>query len=156
MSRRALSLAACLTLSLSACGHDTPGPAIVDQDTALEYGGYASGWTDCWQSFTAGRSGFLTAVRVWAFLPPDVALTLYEGEGISGGALAATTSLVDLGADRWEAALPGVPLTAGWTYTIRLTAASDLNWIVGTNDYAGGLNNVYGGEADFGVTTYVR
>ena len=163
---RTLSLAAWLTLSLSACHHDGAGPApdpapqdpaaSVDQDTALEYSGYASGWTDCWQSFTAGRTGSLTAVRVWASLPSDVTLTLYEGEGTSGRALGATTSLVDQGGDRWEAALPGIPLTAGRTYTVRLTSASNLDWIVGTYGYAGGVNNVYGAEADFGLTTYVR
>ena len=159
---RTLPLAACLTLSLSACHHDdsgdppAPGPASVVQDTALEYGGYASGWTDCWQSFTAGRTGSLTAVRVWAALPSDATLTLYEGEGTSGRVLGATTSLVGQVGDRWEAALPDVPVTAGRTYTVRLTSASDLDWIVGTYGYAGGVNNVYGAEADFGLTTYVR
>ena len=158
MSLRTLLLAAWLTLSLSACQHDGPRPASVDvdQDTALEYGGYASGWSDCWQSFTAGRTGSLTAVRVWAFLPSNVTLTLYEGEGTSGRALGTTTTLVDQGGDRWEAALPDIPLTAGRTYTVRLTAASDLDWIIGTYDYAGGINDVYGDDADFGLTTYVR
>ncbi len=156
MSWRTLSLTAWLTLSLSACQQDGPGPASVDQDTALEYAGYASGWADCWQSFTGGRTGSLTAVRVWAFLPSSVTLTLYEGEGTSGRALGTTTSLVDQGGDLWEAALPDIPLTAGQTYTVRLTAASDLDWIVGTYSYAGGVNNVYGAEADFGLTTYVR
>lgn len=158
MSSRTLPLAVWLTLSLSlsACQHDDPGPASADQDTALEYLGYASGWTDCWQSFTAGRTGSLAAVQVWAFLPPDVTLTLYEGEGTAGRALATTTPLVDQGADRWEAALPDIPSMAGRTYTVRLTATSELRWIVGTYDYAGGVNNVYGAGADFGLTTYVR
>ncbi len=156
MSRRMLPLAASLALSLSACQHDGPGPGSVDQDTALQYEGYASGWTDCWQSFTAGRTGSLMAVRVWAFLPSNVTLTLYDGEGISGRALGTTTSLVDQGGDRWEAVLPEIPSTAGRTYTVRLTSASDLGWIVGTYGYAGGVNNVYGAEADFGLTTYVR
>lgn len=155
MSWRTLSLAALLTLSLSACQHDDPGPGSIDQHTALEYDGYASG-TDCWQSFTAGRTGSLTAVRVWAFLPSNVTLTLYEGEGTSGRTMAIPTSLVDQGDDRWEAALAGVPVTAGRTYTVRLTAESELNWIVGTYGYAGGVSNVYGPEADFGLTTYVR
>lgn len=154
MSWRTLALAAWLVLPLFACQHDS-APSFVDQDTALEYEGYACG-TDCWQSFTAGRTGSLMAVRVWAFLPADVTLTLYEGEGTTGPALAETTSLLDQGGDRWEAALPDVPVTAGSTYTVRLTAASDLNWIVGTYGYEGGVSNVYGAGADFGLTTYVR
>jgi hypothetical protein len=52
--------------------------------------------------------------------------------------------------------LPDIPVTAGSTYTVRLTAAADLNWIVGTYGYEGGVSNVYGAGADFGLTTYVR
>jgi hypothetical protein len=161
MSWRTLPLAACLTLSISACQQEDPwqeypGPASVDQDTALKYEGYASGWTDCWQSFTAGRTGLLSAIRVWASLPSNVTLTLYEGEGTSGRTLATTASLVDKGDNRWEAALPDIPVAAGSTYTVRLTAASNINWIVGTTGYAGGVSNVWGAGADFGLTTYVR
>ena len=47
-------------------------------------------------------------------------------------------------------------MTAGGAYTVRLTAASSLKWIIGTYGYAGGVNNVYGADADFGVTTYAR
>lgn len=161
MTWRALALSACLAGSLAACGSDgpsagPPAPPTVDQDTALSYEGHASGWTDCWQSFTAGRSGPLAAVRVWAPLPADVTLTLYEGEGTSGAVLATTTSWTDMGADLWEAALPDVPGTAGSKYTVRLTASSNLNWVIGTYTYGGGVSNVYGAGADFGITTYVR
>jgi hypothetical protein len=155
MPWRTHSLAAFLTLALCACS-EAPGPTSVDQDTALAYEGYTSGWTDCWQSFTAGRTGSLTAVRVWAFLPPTATLVIYEGEGTSGRALSAETWFVDHGNDRWEAALPDVPVTAGRTYTVRLTALSDLGWVVGTYTYSGGVNNVYGIGADFALTTYVR
>jgi hypothetical protein len=160
MSWRTLTLSACLAVSLASCSHDHAAVAAaqppIDQDTALQYQGYAAGWTDCWQSFTAGRTGLLAAVRVWAFLPAEVTLSLYEGEGTSGPALATTTSLGAEVDNRWEAALPDVPVTEGLTYTVRLAAASDLNWIVGTFDYAGGVSNVYGAGADFGLTTYVR
>jgi hypothetical protein len=155
MPTRTLLVAASLALSLSACLHDS-GPAAVDQDTALAYNGYAAGWTDCWQSFTAGRTGSLAAVRIWAQLPSGVTLTVYEGEGTSGRALATTTALVDRGGDLWEAALPGLISRAGEKYTVRLSAAADLNWIVGTYDYADGVSNVYGALGDFAVTTYVR
>jgi hypothetical protein len=158
MSWRTLTLYAWIAVSLAACSPEhepAAGPASIDQDTALEYGGYASGWTDCWQSFTAGRTGLLAAVRIWGYLPSGVTLTVYQGEGPSGSALVTTTSLTGHAADRWEAALPHVPVTAGSKYTVRLTAASDLNWIVGTAPYDGGVNNVYGASADFGITTYV-
>jgi hypothetical protein len=131
------------------------GAAGADQDTALAYNGYAGGWADCWQSFTAGRSGPLTAVRIWAFLPGGTTLTLHDGEGISGNVLATATSLVDKGSDRWEAALPGVGVIAGHKYTVRLVAPSNLNWVVGTYAYAGGVSSVYGAGADFGLTTYL-
>ncbi len=168
MPQRILSLVACIMLSACIGGGaalEGPGPdafggppfsaVAADQDTALAYNGFASGWPDCWQSFTAGRTGSLVAVRVWAALPSNVTLTLYEGEGTSGAVLANTTSMIDLGDSRWEAAFPDVNVTESGRYTVRLGAESDLNWIVGTYDYAGGMNNVYGTGADFGITTFV-
>ncbi len=156
MSWHRCLITACTVVVLVGCGHDgAVRPPTVDQDTALAYGGYAAGWADCWQSFTSGVSGRLTAVRVWALLPSGATLTLYRGEGTAGEVLATTTSLHDVGGDRWEAALPGLPVAAGSTYTVRLSAATDVDWVVGTDAYEGGVSNVYGAALDFGLTTYV-
>ncbi len=128
----------------------------VDQDTALTPNGYDMR-PDLWQSFTAGRSGPLAAVRVWtSTLTAGMTLTLYAGEGTSGAVLATATSFADVGGGRFEAALAGVDVVAGQRYTVRLTASASIPWMVGTYSYPGASSSTYGTSAHFGVTTYLR
>jgi hypothetical protein len=130
------------------------GATAVDQDSALIYNGYAA-LTDGWQSFTAGRTGPLAAVQVWALPPDGTTLTLYLGVGTSGSVLATATTFVDRGTNHWEAALPDVALLAGTPYTVRLTAATNVIWYVGSYSFSG-TSSVYGAAAAFGLTTFMR
>ena len=110
--------------------------ATVDQEQLLSDSGSAP-VTTMGQSYTAGLTGLLSGITVFANLANPFTLSLYSGNAIDPGQLLAsgqfTGSTIDVSS-------LGVMQTAGEQYTFNflLSAGTSFSYKFGTNPYAGG------------------
>ena len=99
-------------------GLQVVGGEVVDQenDSHNQYNMV----TPQWQSFTAGLTGNLTKIMIYAVTTGTRTLSIYEGTG-TGGTLLGTTT-VSIGYDENEIVLSSpIPVTAGQIYTCGLS-----------------------------------
>ncbi|WOO40305.1 hypothetical protein [Rubellicoccus peritrichatus] len=134
------------------------------------------GRTSAWQSFTAGRSGQLSfmrlAIRGTAF-SVGIKFRVYEGEGTGGAELANFNVGIASSNSNKNISIPDdqvVTLTLGNVYTIAADAlapndpelaedeivvlGNDFSWNNGSNQYAGGRSND-SATSDFFFQTYM-
>lgn len=125
------------------------GNAILDQQS--DFTGYYGGG-NYWQSFTAGVSGYLTAITVKSYQPNTVTLNLYAGTG-TGGTFLGTGNAVTIGTNDVTITLNSpIHITAGNVYTFQASASGFVYFAMdNSNTYTAGIS-----EFDPGTDLYFK
>ncbi len=116
---------------------------------------------EAWQSFTPTASGNLTAIDVYigttTGLNKTIPLTIYSGEGTTGGVLRQVSIIVTptMGFQNFTIS-PPVTLVGGQKYTFYIGRSSSLQFGYSSNDpYAGGTSDI-GPPLDYAFRTYMN
>ncbi|MHA8078560.1 beta strand repeat-containing protein [Aquirufa antheringensis] len=111
--------------------------AVLDQSNTTSAN--QAGWTNQWQSFTAGTTGVLSSIE-WKMGTPtlpygtaaNVTIKLYEGEGIDGTLLTTVNGLTPANGSNIFINFPltNIIVTAGAKYTMLLTTPTvNVSWL---------------------------
>ncbi len=132
------------------------GPRAIDQDQSQNRSPVSSNvdaFAPCWQSFTAGTSGALDQLDVWAnaLEVNQLTVTVHLGVGISGPVLGSVSVPAPNGLVQVQ--LPNISVSAGSVYTFHFTGAVLLEG--STSAIPGAQGHMGANGADWRFRTFV-